>query len=770
MRMNETIQDDSMIRPLGRLSLFLKAKIIQKILENFLHEIRLIWKQANEQVNFFIVSSMSDGLGSGTVMDLATIAQAASNVEKVKVGIIGILIAELSGSHPKTTPLKEVNLYALLMEISYFQNRQNTYKFLMPDKPTSQRNGKIFNLCYLSNLTNNFQKLNEDTRQELAISLELISLSPQDSASRLMLDQVESSETNFAAFGCGVLQCNLNDVISFCTDKLSAELLKNILENDAELEFKNRTLSGEIENCTPENLKGVFFRFKEANKNQCLPKVGWKKIKNADASNLHQLKDEIVKNHFGSIAERLNNYLEEVKEKLFSQIEEEFSQTFLKKISTVLASFNNEASRIAKQLALNENETSRDFRQLVSNIKEISEASALKQLLGLFNKEWKRRKVELAENFSSILQQEAELNLNRQLWETILNFYNDIQAFVKVVDQKAGEVKKSMDGLLSDIEKETEEKTQQLSVEDALIQPLFTKDNLVEIYEKYKPNLQKPLEHLYQDNPNFWAFVDENNLCKLQEYLTSISSTYFIGLNAMDISGCVKPGGIMPLGKILKRLYLISRPEFEYEAPNGDEFYERIIVKSDIDTQHFEAVKENLDFDIEVIYDDCAGDKISMLREWYGIQLAKMPLIKSMEKSYIELRKEDFPLHNVEARPELPLIGYSPDTFEKKKTTFLVGQALKIIIVRNGNYLWIDSNGDEIELALGKEKAFLAFLEREEISLKIEKQISELLIDNGEKIFKNAMRTVSREKSFQSLFNEKETETLGKFYRETILK
>lgn len=779
-RLNEIIQSDPFIRPLGRLALFLKASIIQKILENFIHDIRLIWKQNEEPIHLIIISPMSDGLGSGAIIDLSFIIRAAANSEKASVNIIAILIAEPSIDQNKNKQLKEADSYALLMEVSFFQDRRFHYKKLMQKDTMLSEDGKIFNLCYLFNISKDYRTLDETMRSRLSRGIELLILSPQDSARRIMADQVGTAEVNFGCFGTAVLRNNIDDVVSICSKKLSSELLKLILGENFEKEAEKKYLYLNIEDFTPVFIEN--FEKKYDSNLSTLSKVPWKKIKKIKKNDLNTLRDNILNEHAGDFEKVFENHFDGVKETLFTNLQLQYmnllstpnegfkgSRMFLEEISGKLELFYNQVEKNVRDMDRNINDTSENFDCLFAKIKQASKWALVELLMDLFNKEWRDQKKELVERFNFLLNDYVKKDFKSRLWKSSCKFYNEIQSVVKNIDVDVRHRGIILNPLSNIFEKEIVEEIDLMSSKKRDWFPIFEAKHIELIYKKYKPKNRDLLDNFRLNNPDFWALIEDNDIDKLKSAILSTCKRYFNHLCSIDITGFLQDESVLSLKEILTRIYSLSSPKIEDGSMDINEFYERIIIMSGIHECWFKNIKEEVCFDSELIFEDKLSNEITMVREWYGIKLSKVPMVKDWEPVYIQLRKEDFPLHTVDKEQcfEIPFISYPVKFFNNMKRVFLVGMAMKCIDIRNGVFWCGVSDRDEIELGTGKESAFLSFIENPDICQWVEECINRRLIDKSKENLRKSMKAFFRE-SDRNLFTGKEIEVIGKFYEEAI--
>lgn len=783
VRLNEIIQSDPQIRPLGRLALFLKANIIQKILENFFHDIRLIWKQNEDPINLIIISPISDGLGSGAVIDLSFIARAAANSEKVSVNVITIFLTESADNQNKSMKqLKDANSYALLMEVSSFQDRKSHYRNLMQRESQNSEEGKVFNLCYLFNINKGAGIFDENMRSHLSHGVELLSLAPQDSARRIMADQVGSDEINFGSFGAAVLKNNIDDVLPICSKKLSRELLRMILGVDSDKEVENRNLYFNIENFTPTFIDSFEKKYNE--NLSALPTLPWRKLKKINENNLTTLRDDILNKRVGDLDKIFENHFGEVKETLSNDLKSQYknllevsqeglkgSRRFLEEISGKLDSFFNLVEKNVRDMDTNIDKTSENFQFLFTQLKKTSKRTLLKRLKDLFSKEWYAQKKEMVERFHSLLSDYVSKGFKSRVRRSSLKFYNEIQEVVRNIDIEAKQKGTILNPLLDDLEKEIANEIEEMPLKRKDGFPIFEIEHLDRIYKKYKPKSPELFENFHQNNPDFWSLIDWDDMDGIISILQSTCTRYFNHLSSIGIPGFVQDEGVLSLKDILTRLYLLSCPKIEEEALDRKEFYERIITRSGIHDSQFKNIKEEVGFDSELIFDGNLVDEISMVREWYGVTLSRLPLLKDIEHSYIQLRKEGFPLHTVDAEQIslLPFVSYPAELSNNMKSVFLVGIALNCIIIRSGMYLWMNSEMKEIELGTGKENAFLSFIENSDISCSVEECIHKTIIDEGKEKVKKSVKALLRESDL-NLLTGKEIEMLRKFYENAISK
>lgn len=779
-RLSETVRSDPMIRPIGRLSLFLKANNIQKVLENFIHEIRLIWKESEEPINFFIISPIFDGLGGGTVFDIAYITRAASVVEKANTTVTGIFIAKSFADDPKASfedKLKKANLYAFLSELYYFQ-RTMSFKPLSTIELGVSLTDRLFNICYLLKVNENSKEVPEDTFSSLSSVVEILSIIPLDSARRMVVDQLDNREANFASFGFGILKYNFDIVILRCALRLSYELLEAILDGRIEKHVRDQTLLAKIEDYDAQSIYNDFIKKINENELSQLSKIKWRTIKSIiNREDLVGLRSHIFNKKFERIHPLVDNYLLEAKNKLTVEIELDckgiltgqtngliYSKKFLYELSSIIKKFIDTVSKMNEGLASNKSVTEESFNQLISKIKQISERSFLQRLKEAFNRRTYRKRKNLVDEFSSLLLTYARQSVDSCLWPSILNFYREVVDFLKVISEKPEQKALFLHQLLVSIQEDIEKEKNLYSPADSLSQPLLEEEALERMYQTYRPNHEKLIVDFYQNHQDFWTLNEDINN-QLKNKIVSYCSACFGALRSMDISALFKTESFVILDGTLNRLYAISKPRTGQEIMDGDGFGERVIIRSGIDKDLFKDAKEKVHFDFEVI-DDKDTTEILMVREQYGIKLSKLPEIKELEQAYFELKANDFPLHIIEESAELSLLSHSPEMLSKKTKLFLIGLAAELIFKRDETYFWVDSSGNETELAQGKESAFLIFLEKDEISNKVEQRINEAILTKGKSEMKKSIKNLLKAPNMAAEFTKSEMDLLGEIYGE----
>jgi len=784
VRLNEIIQSDPSIRPLGRMALLLKAKIIQKTIANFIHDIRLIWKEINDPIHLVIVSPVSEGLGSSTVIDLSFIAKAAANTEKSTLNVITIFILDRSNDKNKARQLKEANSYAALMEVCYFQDRPSQYANFIPVEPKlSSDECKTFNISYLLNVGKDSRAVDENMIFFLSSGIKLLCISPQDSARRILIDQVGADAINFGTIGTAVLKNNITEVVSICSKKLCSELLRLILGVDFEKQDEKTYLFFNIENFSPTFfIEDVEKKVEESI--NTIPEFPWRKIKKICETDFITLRESIFKKRIGEIDTFFEAHLDEMKNKLFNALNSHYidflstsnegikgHNRLLKETSEKLDIFLNQIQKSVMNINENSSDSSTNFEQLFAEIRKASKRTFLRELLDIFRKEWHIQKKELVERFNSILKDCVKKDFKSTIRKTSLKIYNEIQNSVRNIEIDIKQKGQSLNSIIIELEEEIKSETEQLSLNIKNGSPIFEAKHIENIYNKYKPKKLELFETIKNNNPDFFVSRDECNHEKLKPLILSICSRYYNHLIAVGIPNFIQNERIISLKEVITRIYSLSCPKVEEEALDRNDLYERNIIMSGIRESQFKNLKEEVGLDCELIFDGNLLDEIHMLREWYGIKLSKLSIFKDMELSYIYLRKENFPLHTVETdhRLELPLISYPITFFKDMKTLYLVGLALKCIDFQNGKYIWSAPGENDVVLGTDNEIAFLSVIENTKIRQKIKDCINRTIADKFRGNAKKSVKSLLKELDIK-LFTEKEMGLIGMYFEDMISK
>lgn len=782
-KMGEMVQSDPMIRPIGRLSLFLKINKIHKILKKYIHEIRLIWKERPEQVNIFVISPIFDGFGSGSILDMVYISRSASAIEKVKSSVIGILISKDIGNMSIASlqhGLEVANSYACLREVSHFQET-SSYEAPPIDLVLDLRD-KMFNSCYLFNQGKVTKNNETATSSMLASTIGILSMTPQNSTKRLILDQMEKDEPNFASFGIGILSYNSEYLVSFCVRKLCYDLLTAVLNGQIEKQVREQPLSLNIEeyNCT--KIQSDFKKRIDENELRELSTIKWSKIKNInDNEELKELRRSLFNEKIVQIHQLMNNHFLEMKNNLFADIESDYNailnirtdgmiyfEKSLSEISSAIKRFSDEASRTNKDLASKQDEIEKKSNQLLAEIEKVNKASCFQKIKETFNREWVKRQKKIIEEFSSLFLMYIRQRIDNSCWEAIINFYLEIDGFLKKLDERVNKIKISLNKLLENLIDGDEEKGGKIYDYNPSSQFLLKKEDLERIYEKFKPETEQIVVDFYNHSHDLYALNNET-IHQFQDQLMSICSHYFENLPFADISNILKTEDLIKFEDSLNRLYDFAEPKFGRDVLGKEGFSERVIIQSDIDENLFMNVKEKIDFDFEVIGNGSKED-IVMLREWYGIKLSTVGEMKKMEQEYLDLKMEDFPLHIFKEGYELPFISYPPGVLQNKKKLFLLGQVMRLIKKKEDHYFWVDSTGNITELAQGKENAFLMFIKKDQTAGDIEQRVNQTILDNGKEKLKIMLKNFMKKPEILNELTKRELAVLGEYYRNLNLR
>ncbi len=782
--MHETLQSDPLIRPIGRLAFFLKNSKIHKLLEKYLHEIRLIWKQRSEQINIFIISPLFDGLGSGIVADLAYISRSASTSEKVKTNIIGIFISELFGGQEKnnlTTRMYEANLYASLREISYFQ-RSSSFRPLSGKYFRFDTKDKMFNICYIVNSgIGSLLGDRDGALTRLTSILEILSMSPYDSSRRLLIDQLNTQEENYAGVGLSILKYDRGKVKSILARKLVSELLRGILNGQFERQVEAQLSSVEVDKYDGESVNDDFK--KEIAKKELfhLWPLKWKQVKDiVDNEKLNELMQNILKDRLKKVRQFLDQYFLNLKNDIKSKITSSYqdiinkrrngllyAKKFLDEFSLKVKSLSKEVTKTKQSMASSMDEAETNLRQLLDRVEKLTNVSPLEKISGIFNRQQIKKQRKLADDFFSLLSVFAKKSIKNLLWDALIHFYSEVDDFLKNESKKVESRTSSLDKLYEKIGRDIEETAKLIFNSDGISRFFLEDEDLERIYEIYKPDLEDMMTAFYQQHDNFYTLIENCSL--LEEQLIEFCSAYYIAYSEMDISDIFKTEGLLKLEDILNRLYLFSQPKAVPEVKIGEKFYERVVVHSNIDELLFRDVREKVDFDFELICENINIDLL-MLRECYGIKLSRLEEIKKIEQAYLDLRKEDFPLHTLSERYELPYISYSPQFIKERKRSFAVAQFMKFITIEEGGFFWHDSNGSIRSLGKEKDIAFFNFIRNDEMPEDIEQRFCQMVQDEGIDKMKILLKAFIKNMEASGDLSKEELNILGEHYNQLGLK
>jgi len=262
-------------RPFGRCSIFVKAREVELALEKAVNR---VWNDQSKDLNFFILSSLGGGTGTGIFMDVAAILRwmrrerfsQSTGVWEI-FGILvgpGLLTKDEDEEHeitPNAASVFRANTYAALKELNYFLHG-NPFSACYPylgdvEISNLDQYDRLFNFVFLVDKTNQ-EGRKFSTKLDLGemVGDFLFFLHFTDvrgmfftrfpnirTVDQAFLNEYEGQKTLFSTFGTATVEFPINRLLEWCVLRKVVETVGRFLGEGENFEDEvNLVLEGSV--------------------------------------------------------------------------------------------------------------------------------------------------------------------------------------------------------------------------------------------------------------------------------------------------------------------------------------------------------------------------------------------------------------------------------------------------------------------------------------------------------------------------------------------
>lgn len=801
LRPGQVDQGAQITRPIGRLSLLLKEKRVKSIIKQAMKSLHLIWKKrfkdTKENMDVYFISSLCGGTGSGMFIDLPYITEMAAMEEKIKsFQRIGILLLPSAFSTALSADLMiraEANTYAALKELDYFME-QARFDYIPWQGKIRKIEKRPFDACYLMDTTNEDELKLEDQTSAMQLIAESLFLKVSTQIGRAgaqeennifgglgVLGQTANGKlTAYSAFGVAFATYPVDEIIRFCSSRLTKEIVIECLVND------NNAGKEEISNEIDGYLKGQGLMEEQIVERLTTDETGDGKIEKISVKiGPDRFKDYSDVELVGILRNFVEGYRREKITK-FSKIirdrKEALTALFLESLNKKFQQLIDEGHKgfprvkrfmetLLDRFSKKQDEV-REKREGLDGIKsklETSERTRDRILLqieeasqGFRLKKQSRKVHRLRDDFIGELVRYYNLELKQfalnQATETFGELIGWVNERIKDVDNIIKKLKLIADRIDNSMNIESERKG---SIEFLLGQSAINKEDVLKLYEKQVNDKEKMAMELLAHIEDVYSWKSKNQELIRNEMISFYEDKFgvFRKYNVEDMlvgNGFAaspdeedrelhrKKATASPT-EILKNLYKRATPFWVYDnsimdprGNLGDELSEILVVGTeDEEKTIFQGHELPYKINFTSIKDP---SKIAIDRNHHGLPLFALWGMESFEGMYDDLVAKNVPLHVFKGAEKFPKITrplVDQQEAEKRDLYFILGRVLGIIYKRGLTYFLqhphhIFGNEEMVEkpISEGLEKAREAVLRDVElvriIKENVDKQIDKM--------------------------------------------
>ncbi len=786
LRPGQVDQGAQITRPIGRLSLLLKEKRIRAIIREAMKSLHLIWKEryrnTKENMDVYLMSSLCGGTGSGMFLDLSYIVNLAASDEKIKsFQKIGVFLLPSAFSTKLSADLMiraEANSYAALKELDYFME---TAKFnYIPWKGKLKKiEKKPFDACYLMDTTNEDELKLEDQSSAMQLIAQSLFLKISTQIGRAgaqeennifgglgVLGKSASGKiTAYSAFGVAFETYPVDEIIRFCSAKLTREIIQEnllncavdeeLIDEEAEKYLKGRAIQPDL------IIERLMTEEKDGKMEQIAVRIGADRFKDyADAELVGVLKS-FVDGYRRERMTRFNKIMSSKKdeiESLFSEgLDEKYHELMAesykgfpyvrKFIAEVQADISQKQGVLReKRDGLEEKLRSRE-RLRDRLLQKIGEASR-RFRFGKFSKKVQRLRDEFLVELVSCYNMELQLFAHNQTMEVLGELLNHTGGYLKDIDTMIRKLSLIAENIDDKGKFESERKN---SIEFLLGRSVVSHSDVQDMYHEQIKNREIMATDLINHTKELYSWKDKE-YDVIRDEIIAYFETKFQGFKEYSIEDILMGNGLPSLNtdkkspsEILLNLYKRATPFWVYDAaimdPKGDygEELEEILVLGTEDEEEsvFQGTELPFKTNITSIKD---STKIAIDRNHHGLPLFALWGMEDFESEYEGLIKEGVPLHVFKGAKDFPKITRplvdEPEA-ENRELYFVLGRMFEIVYQRGLTFYMLRPHGvfeDEMEeaaIASGLEKTMDAIFRDGAMVRLLRKNVNKKLEEMG---------------------------------------
>jgi len=750
LRPGQVDQGAQITRPIGRLSLLLKEKKVRALIREAMKQLHLIWKKrykdTKESMDVYFISSLCGGTGSGMFIDLPYITEVAADEEKIKsFQRIGILLLPSAFSTSLSSDLMmraEGNTYAALKELDYFME-QARFDYIPWQGRSKRIEKRPFDACYLMDTTNeNELKLeNQSSAMQLIAESLFLKISTQIGRAGAqeennifgglgVLGQTASGKlTAYSAFGVAFATYPVDDIVKFCSSRLTKEIVSSIFLND---KVNREALIGEIENylkglglLEDQIIERIMTEDKEGQIEKINVNITTAMFKDYTDVELIGILRNFVESYRRDRISKFNKVMWSRKEKFSALLIESLENKFNELIAESYKGFPGVKLYIEelKNICAGKQDAfiaRKDGTDGFKNKVEISERSRerilqqMEEAVKGFHLRKQTNKVQrLRDDFIGELVRGYNIELKMfaatQAAEMMGILINRLNEYIKDVDdtiKKLTLIKENIDDKLS-IEADRKN-----SIEFLLGRSVVTEADVLKLYEKQVVNKEKIAMEFFAHNNNHVQLWKDKVYDVIKEELIRFFGGKFDAFKDYNVedmlvgngfgnaaassnstSGMNKKGSP---AEILLSLYRRATPFWVYDSaimdPRGnlgEELSEILVVGvEDEEKTIFQGHELPYKINFTSIKDSA---KIAIDRNHHGLPLFALWGMESFEGIYDELIAKKVPLHVYKEAEKFPKITrplVDQQEAEKRELYFILGRIFGIIYKKGLTYLY----------------------------------------------------------------------------------
>lgn len=797
LRPGQVDQGAQITRPIGRLSLLLKAENVRRIIREAMKTLHLIWKKRHkdtkESMDVYIINSLCGGTGSGMFIDLSYIINLAADDEKIKTfQKIGVFLLPSAFSTILSSDLMkraEANSYAALKELDFFMTEAR-FDYI-PWKGKGRRiDTKPFHACYLMDTTNENELKLEDQSSAMQLIAESLFLKISTQIGRagaqeennlfgglgILGNYVSGKITAYSSFGVAFETYPVDDIIRYCSAKLTREIIQtNLLNNHRGVE----TIPGEVENYLKglgmliEQLKDQLMTEEKDGKIEKLTiRIGSDRFKDLTDAELVGVLKNFVDGYRRERISRFNKAISDQRANLLAS----FSQKLKDKFHDLI----NESHKGFPLVKMFIKEIQADFSKKQNTLREMRDgASGIKNQL----KERERvresimRKIEDAVGGWRIRKYSKKVQRLRDefIGELIKGYHLELQLFtIEQVEQIFGELMNQVNECIKDIDsiirklslvyeniddkrRIVEERSN--SITYLLGRSVISQDEIEILYHKQVKDKETIALEMITQVGEIYSWKDKKYKDVREEIISFFENKFQVfrkktiedllmgkGFEApsSDEEEFSEAGRNKP-AEILESLYNRATPFWVYDPtkmdPTGNLGHElpeiMVLGTEDEEKTIFKNAESAHKINITSIKDPT---KIAVDRNHHGLPLFALWGMETFEAGYEALLENDAPLHVFKNAANLPKITrplMDEEVSERREIYFLLGRMFKVIYQKGIKFYikrqheFFEDEIEEVEIADSIDRTKDAVLRDVPLVRAIEKNVNGKIEEMG---------------------------------------